>query len=170
MKKIKEGDVYYFNWTTDYIKRNKTYEGSLRHCIEGMIVAKKINGKMYLIDTYWGVNNTRGRSFELKDISKDIEIEYYCNLNEIEKPKESEPERYYREEDIITLHDQHSCHKSCIYKYIKKGAKRNKEVMINYLNEQILEKERKIDYAKDEIEYCKTKIEKIKKGDIDIYL
>lgn len=41
MRKIKEGDVYYFDWTTDYIKRSKTYEGSLQHCIEGMVVAKK---------------------------------------------------------------------------------------------------------------------------------
>lgn len=151
---MKENDVYKWRYKSD--TKDISY-----HCKECLAVVKKDNdGKLYLADTYWGVGNNTGAIFYSDDLR--IDIEYYTNLDEITLCGVG-ADRYYNHKDIFVLTRQHGCCKSCVYKYIKKGAKRDKEVMEKHIKNSITELENSIRYELDDIKSKKELLEKLDK-------
>lgn len=158
---LKENDVY--RW-----KYNDNREYISYHCKECLAVVKKdIKGKLYLADTYWGIGNNTGVIFYPGNT--DIIIEYYTNLDEIQSC-DYDVEKYYNKKDIFVLTRQHGCCKSCVYKYIKKGAKRDKKVMEKYLKNSITKLENDIRYELRKIEDKKNLIAKLDKDYQNMFL
>ena len=149
---MKENDVYKWHYNSN--RKDISY-----HCREGLAVVKKDkNGKLYLADTYWGIGDSSGRVFYSDD--PEIDIEYYTNLDEIELSG-NDIDRYYNEKDIFVLTRQHGCCNSCVYRYIRKGAKRDKEVMENHIKASIVELESGIRYKLNAIENKKRLLSKL---------
>lgn len=139
---LKERDVYHVRYTEEYKANQK---GDLNHCFEGLAIVKVSGDNLYLQDTYWGLSGSSGRTFTISQIGKDINIEFYCNLNEITQIKSYERE-YYMEQDVFILHEQHACSEGCKHYFIRKGAERSREEMMGVVRA-------KIDKARKEIEY-----------------
>ena len=146
---MKENDVYKWRY-----KNNKSM-----HCREGLAVVKKDkDGKLYLTDTFWSVGDNSGYIF-YPDNPK-IDLECYTNLDEIELSGD-DADKYYNEKDVFVLTRQHGCCNSCVYKYIRKGAKRSKEVMEKYIKDSITELENNIRYELSKIENKKRLLSKL---------
>lgn len=162
MQDIKVDDVFHVRYTEAYRKEHGTRD--LHHCFEGLAIARKEGDQIILVDTYWGLSGgSYSKIFYLKDIGRKIDIEYYCNLTEITKI-ENYKISYYADEDIIFLHNQHACTESCKYYFIKKGAVRSKEKMIQTLQEHISEAERSINSEKRTIEWKMKTLQEIENG------
>lgn len=161
-QEIKVDDVFHVRYTASYRQERKNSD--LSHCFEGLAIATKGDRGIVLIDTYWGLRGgTYSKIFTLEDIGKKIEIEFYCNLDDITRIHQLEI-KYYSDEDIIFLHDQHACMDSCKYYYTKKGAIRNKEKILQMIEEDILEAEKEIRYASSRIADRKKLISEIEVG------
>jgi len=146
---LKENDVY--KWW-----HKKTM---INHCGEGLAVVKKDrDGKLCLADTYWGIGDSSG--YILYPDNPKIDMKYYTNLDEIELSG-NDADRYYNKKDIFILTRQHGCCDSCVYKYIKKGAKRDIEVMEKYIKNSIAELENGIRYKLSAIEDKKRLLSKL---------
>ena len=137
------------------------------HCKERLAVVKKGPRGFYLADTYWGIGDSSGTIFYPDDT--EIDIEYYTNLDEIELFCVC-PEKYYNKKDIFILTRQHGCYDSCVYKYIRKGAKRDKKVMEKHIKNSIAELENKIQYKLRAIETKKELLEKLDKNYQNMYV
>jgi hypothetical protein len=164
MKKlqIKENDVYTWRYTKEHVEKLR-FMSDLYHCKERLAVVKKGNdGVLTFYDTFWGVGRTDNYWFSLEDVGVKYEIEYYCNLDEIEKqPQHKEIKKYYKDEDIFMLHDQHACVQSCVYYYLKKGAEKSKDKMLNIVKNQIKEIENKIEWSKGDLKRANETLQKL---------
>ena len=146
---MKENDVY--KWCYNSNKKDISY-----HCREGLAVVKKDkNGKLCLIDTYWGIGDNSGCVFYSDDLR--IGIKYYTNLDEIEVSS-NDADKYYNEKDVFVLTSQHWY---CVYKYIRKGAKRDKDVIKKSIKKDIVELENEIRYKLSKIEDKKRLLSKL---------
>ena len=160
---MKENDVYKW-WYNN--KQKDTF--MMYHCKEGLAVVKKDkDGKLYLADTYWGVGDNSGAVFYPD--SPKISMEYYTNLDEIELSG-NDANRYYNKTDVFVLTSQHSCYNSCVYKYIRKGAKRDKKVMEKYIKDSITELESGIRYKLSAIENKKELLTKLDENYQTMYM
>lgn len=159
---IRIDDVYKIRYTQSF--REERVNSDLNHCFEGLAVATQSDNGIILVDTYWGLRGgTYSKIFKISDIGRKIHIEYYCNLNEITKIHSLEV-KYYDDEDIILLHDQHACVESCRYHYIKNGAIRSKEKILRVLNEEIADAESRLVCAQNSIEAKKKLASEIEAG------
>lgn len=162
MQDIKVDDVYKIRYTQSF--REARVNSDLNHCFEGLAIATQSDNGIILVDTYWGLRGgTYSKIFKISDIGKKIDIEYYCNLNEITKIHRLEV-KYYADEDIVFLHDQHACVESCQYYYIRNGAVRSKEKILRVLNEEIADAESRLVYAQNGIEAKKKLASEIEAG------
>jgi len=160
---LKENDVYKW-WYNDNLK--DTF--MMYHCKEHLAVVKKdSDGKLYLADTYWGIGDNSGAVFYSDNM--EIDMEYYTNLDEIELSGNN-PERYYNKKDIFVLTRQHGCYSSCVYRYIRKGAKRDKEVMERHVKDSIAELESGIRNKLRAIEGKKELLAKLDKDYQTMYI
>jgi hypothetical protein len=164
---VKENDVFHCRFTQSYC--NKRVGWDLRHCFEGTLVAKDVNGEIVLFDTFWGIGRTsENKWFTLDQIGVDIEIEYYCNLDEIEKMEDAD--KYYDEKDVFHLSEQHGCSERYRYTFIRKGAQRSAAKMIEVAKYLIEGKESEIRSAEWRIEDLRKTIDKINSGDLSVYI
>lgn len=164
MKKIKENDVFTWRYTQKHIE-SLEYKNDLYHCKERLAVAKNVNGTFMFFDTFWGIGRTDNYTFIEAEIDKKYEVEFYCNLDEIDKqPNHSDVKKYYDDKDVFTLHDQHACASSCIYHYLKKGAVKSKDKMIQITKRKIQEIEDKIEYSKSDLIRANKTLDEIVSG------
>lgn len=172
MKKLKtkKGDVFSFRYNeATHAKMEKDwYAGYWRHCFEGTLVARDVDGEIRLVDTYWGIFGD-GKSFSEKEALEKGSIEFMFNLEEVEKV-DSHDRLYYRDEDLFQISEQHACVPPCAHTFKLKGAEKNNEKMIVTVNEQMSEQRRKIEYASDELQRLAVKKHRIEGGDLTVYL
>lgn len=156
---LKLNDVYRFRYN-DPSKNYNSY-----HCFDGQLIVKqKASSNLYLEDTYWCSGGNR--TFTLEQALREGKLNFVCNLNEVEKINESEL-KYYADEDIFDLSYQHSCYK----KYVKrKDAVRCPEKMERVLIRKIEELEHNIEWENARLIEAKEKLEKLRNGDINIYI
>lgn len=167
--KIKVNDVFKSTFTDAYVEKRKGWD--LRHCFEGLLVARLVGEEIVLFDSFWGVGRSDNKAFKLSEIGEKIDVQYYCNLDEIEKSNlGSDCVRYYDENDIIVLHDQHACVSSCIYYYTKKGAVRSKDKMKESFLEKIERAKQKIKGANYDIERANESLLKIDSDYLTMYI
>ncbi len=168
--KLKIGDVYLFQWNQEQWDK-QSYNGSLNHCFEGLLVVmeghtwnretEKYDKGLMLIDTYWGVNREENnKRFSLKEAQEKGSLEYYCNLNEIEEIKNYNLDDY-ADEDLFRLHDQHACVERCVYWYKKRGAKKSPQKKIEVLRGKINKEKSSIEYSVRSIECMSAEIKKL---------
>jgi hypothetical protein len=165
--KIKENDFFIFEYYPEI--RKSIFEP--RHCFEGLLRAFKHKDKFLLRDTYWGVFSDSWdcvQMFTIEEALKKGTLTYYCNLNEL-KPIGEHEQKYYKDEDIFCLHEQHSCSERCRNYYIKKDAVRSQEKMRDYINYKRNQLQHGIDFAKDELKRLDEKQAQVEAGNLDIY-
>lgn len=166
---IKVDDVFRIRYTQTYMDK---YPGrDLNHCFEGLAVAMQTMSGMLLVDTFWGIKRYDNKVFSIDKIGVDIDIEYYCNLNEITKITKKETQ-YYADEDIVILHDQHGCSENCKYYYKKIGSTRSREKMIKTVKEKLEKAQYELKSANDRIiQYSALQEVVLNSSDLDsIYL
>lgn len=162
LKNIKENDVFHF--------RPKDYGEFANWCRENLFVAMKDDdGKLWLVDTYWGIKRWDNKKYTFTEANKLGRLEYYCNLDDIEKIGKEKLD-YYAKEDTYMLHDQHACVESCKYYFVRKGAKRNKQTMLDELDSRIQEAKREIDWNTRKVEEYSAKRQQVEDGNLDIYI
>lgn len=166
-KEIRKNDVFKVWYKTN---KEELYPGSLRHCFEGTLVAIEDDKEgLIFVDTYWGIGDRQGKEFTFSEMMQKFEVNYYCNLDDLEPSKE-DVIKYYDNKDVYTISRQHACVPSCIYYFIRKGSSRSKDKMLSMVNEQIQKAKKEIEYAVREVEMLSEKKEKINSGDVNVYL
>lgn len=163
---LKEKDVYQARW------KERSWGDQKDHCFEGLLVVLRDHtDKLLLVDSFWGVGkmDEYNKKYTLEDAKKHFDLTYYCNLDEIE-PVGSYDLNYYANEDVIFLHDQHACVESCKYYYIKKGATRNRDKMIETLNKKIEESKYIIERETRNLKENSDKLAEVISGNLDIYI
>lgn len=157
---IKDGDVFRFAYNEDEMKKRfMPY-----HCFDGKLIARHVNGEIYLEDTYWGAcsDNRRGTPEQWQQLG---ELVYLCNLNDVAEVRE--PYIYYDDSDIFDLSQQHGCYKNVV---VRKGAVRSKEKMLASINERIDGSKRDIERAQDRItRLIRSKLE-VESGNTEVYI
>lgn len=169
MKDIKINDVFHATWK-DRSKSN--------HCFEGLLVAKEVDfeneskKEIWLFDTYWGIGRTDNKYFKSSEVESILDLRYYCNLDDYDlSVNVRRAEQYYKEEDFILLHDQHACSDSCKYIYLKKGATKSPEVIMESILKKIENYRSEIRSAENNINRLNETIEKVNSGKLDeVYL
>lgn len=159
---LKLNDVYKFRYNTEWINKDRF----LYHCFDGQLIVKqrRNSNDLYLEDTYW--NSSDNKNFTLNEALNRGELEYICNLDEIEKIKEYEM-NYYDNKDLFDLSRQHNCYKEY---YKKIGAEKCPAKMEQVLIRKIESIESEIRSRNHDLERMKENLEKLKAGDINIYI
>jgi hypothetical protein len=162
MKTIQENDVFYARWK-DNDKSN--------HCFEGLVVARLETSdvgeepRIILVDTYWDGGGNKW--FTLAEAEKQLDLEYYCNLNDFDlSVNVKNAPLVYEKSDYVYLHSQHQCSDNCKRFYIKHGAVKSSTMILKTLTNKIENHRRDIRYAESSIEWLEKDIEKLKKGDV----
>ncbi|MDR3551249.1 MAG: hypothetical protein P4L31_07590 [Candidatus Babeliales bacterium] len=158
-REIKLNDVFHANYK-DTSKSNR--------CFEGLLVARQGNDRIILVDTFW---NSENKWWTLEDVENELNLTYYCNLDDYDLKNIPNAQKFYDKTDYIYMHSQHACVESCRYFYLKKGATKSKDKMIASLNEKIEEAKCKISSANSTIEWALKDIKKIENGELEnIYI
>jgi len=158
---LKLHDVYKFNYNDEW--RKKIFD--VNWCFDGQLIVKEnCYGDLYLRDTYW--TSGEGKEFTLEQALERGVLTFICNLNDLESI-EARDLNYYADEDIFDLSYQRKMNKDY---YIRKGAKKSKDKMELVLNEKIKSIESNIESSIYNLEWTKEKLEKLKSGDMNIYI
>lgn len=135
------------SWIPSY-KRDTPY-----HCINWTFKVMESKGKYYMNDTYW--SGYDGLRVELTDDNFD-NFEFLFDLNEVSKV--SPPDFYdYDEADRWHVALDSGGYKYNKYYYVRKGAKKNKTILLERLN-------RELESLKREVEWKKEEIRKVEEG------
>lgn len=157
---MKERDYYLFNYNDEYTQN--AFEPY--HCFDGRLIAKKVGGRIILVDTYWG--SSSNRTFTWKEAKTQGSLEYICNLDNVDNLHKAN-RIYYSDRDIFNLSSQHGCYE----KYaIRRGAKKSKTKMLSVLKQKISDAKSTIGFREREIQSALKNIEEIKTGNLDIYI
>lgn len=163
VENLKDGDFFDFSYSKEYQEENKYWN----HCFDGLLYVRKLDEREFVfIDTYWGINCSDSRSFNIEQLLTLGTSEYLCNANEVDKIEEHETV-YYDDKDIIDLSRQHGCYKIFA---LKKGANRSPDKMLSILNSKIKEKTRDIEFAHNSIVRMEATIREIESGNVEVYI
>ena len=127
MTELKEGDVYKWYYKDDLEYRRKCSGGTAYWCMDNKCIVR--SGE--LVDTYWdGVDLSR-LSSNSKFLNPDkVDLEFICNVNEVDFIQKWELEDYDR---VYNLSHQKGCY-PCYA--IDKGAQVSNEALKKkYINE-----------------------------------
>jgi hypothetical protein len=167
---IKKNDVFRFRYSP--IEFGKF--DSRTWCFEGYLIAHPDETKIHEFvyqDTHWGIKNTSNRILTYEEIQTEVSkggsFAFYFNLDEVEEIQ-LYMERYYHSTDLFHLSRQHARTERCRYIYLRKGAQRNKQQMLDYLYYKFEEAQSKIRQVTNEIESIGEKINQVKGGNLSI--
>lgn len=161
-KNIKEGDIFRWEYTPEYTKKNidKEQAGTLYWCKSCIAVAKMAYNyktdqvELMLEDTYWlSGDNTM---FALDKVGEDIEVEYVANFEDLIHTDDDSARFYYLDEDIVSLNHRNSPSGNL---YVRKGATPNKAKQELILKRAIKEIECGIKNELREIKYLQGHLE-----------
>lgn len=165
---VKNNDVFNFRWSP---KKDQGWD-SRYHCFEGLLVAQVTEDNIRFVDTYWGIGDSQGQVLTFEEIEQEIknggEIEYYCNLDEVERI-ENWQKYYYADKDLFYLHTQKACIPRCEFYFIRKGATRSKEKMLEVINEKVRKARQAVEMAVDDVQVCAVQKQRIEAGDLSVH-
>lgn len=131
----RKNDIVRWGYTQDELKRRKDGDngGTTYWCCSRIAV---FDGERF-IDTYW-YGTSDNKSFAVEDIGKTHEIyKYVGNFDDLDKQgdyvKSEYLERYYKLEDIVNLNHANNSRGNL---YLRKGAKKDINVIRDYLKYQ----------------------------------
>lgn len=155
---IKVGDVYTFRYF-----KSDNYE---YHCFDGtLIVKERDNGDKYLEDTYWDTGGSRVFHSVNEALEKG-ELTFLFNFDMVEEVSKYMKD-YYSDTDFFELYI-HAGYRNRYF--IKKGAKRSKEKMLEVLENKMKDTERQIESLKYTLTNLNENFKKVNGGDLDIYI
>lgn len=158
--KIKLNDVYRFRYSDEYNSNGKDNYW----CFDGQLVVKEgRENTLILQDTYWSSDS---KTFSLEEALKKGSLKFICSMEDVIECQEND-RKYYKPEDIFDLSCQHHYRKAI---YRNKEARKDLGIMQESLEDMIGETEREIQYAKNSLEFLQEKLEKVKSGDMDVYI
>ncbi len=158
---LKLNDVYKFTYNEKWLK--KLFEPYW--CFDGQLIVKENSeGKLYLVDTYWG--STENRRFILEDVLEQGKLVYICNLNDVDECRISDLD-YYADEDLFDLSTQHRCHQKY---YKRKNAEKSPKKMEKVLLRKIESTEHDISWKANELQRLNEKLASLRSGDINIFI
>ena len=103
MSELKEGDVYKWYYKDDLEYRRKCSGGTAYWCMDNKCIVR--SGE--LVDTYWDGVKRASSSSNILDPEK-VNLEFICNLSDIEFIKEYQIEDY---DKVYNLSHQKGCYK-----------------------------------------------------------
>lgn len=158
---IKINDVYRFRYNPEHVKKLH----SPYHCFDGLLKVRQSDKGLILVDGYWSSDN---KWFTLGDALKQGELEFICNLDEVEQINKYES-KYYNEKDIFIL-PYHSGYHTMYLK--RKGAEKCRETIMKQLEAKIQKAKSDLESAKRSLEWAEKDYERaLKEEDINkIYL
>lgn len=158
--KINKNDVYSFRYNEKYTQ--KLFEPY--RCFDGILVVReKKSGKLYLEDTFWSSEN---KTFTLEEALNQGHLEFILNLNDFDISEEYK-EKYYTTSDFKILPCHHGYQKSY---YLRKGAVKSKEKMLEVINNNIEELNRKKNSIEWSIELQQKNLKDLESGNLEIYI
>ena len=139
------------SWLPSY-KWNEPY-----HCCNWTFRVKQYNDEYYMVDTYWST----GDGFKVKLTDENFEkFNFLFDFDEVDKI--TPPDFYdYDEEDRWHIALDSGGYAYSTYYFVRKGAKKNKDVLLERLNYELESLKRQIKYKEDEIK----RIKRIKESD-----
>lgn len=163
MLNVKINDVYKFRFSDEYIKEHYSYPGAdPYHCFDGVLIVKKNENDEFIFrDTFGG--GQWSRSFTPNQLMKVGQLQYYFNLDEVEKCPRHELD-YYDDIDTFKLNSKNNDSKY----YKRKGAKRSVGKMESVIIEIIGYLEKQVEYYTDRIKDYREKLEHVRNGDTDV--
>jgi len=157
---IKLNDVYRFRYNDEYNSNGKDNYW----CFDGQLVVKKGREDILILqDTYWSSDS---KTFLLEEALKKGSLEFICNMEDVVKCQEND-RKYYKPEDVFDLSCQHHYRKAI---YRSKKAKKDLSIMQESLEDMISEAKWEIKYAQNSLDRLQEKLEKVKSGDMDVYI
>ena len=121
---LREGDVYKWYYKNDAEYRAKCVGGTAYWCMDNLCVVK--DGK--LVDTYWdGVHLNKFSSGSAILDPEKVDLEFVCNLNDVEFIKEYQIEDY---DKVYNLSYQKGCYK--VFAIDKGSQVSNKALRVKY--------------------------------------
>lgn len=129
---FKVGDFYH----CQYVKRTDMDQ----HAFEGLVGTYSKDGQILFYDTFWGIHapSQYSKIFKLEDIGTTIELSFIANINDLQRIT-YDARLYYDDKDIIELHEQHACSKTCREYYLRNGAERSAIKIRDELEKKIYE-------------------------------
>jgi len=159
---MKVNDVFLFEYNEDMIE--KFGQQSLYWCFDGILVAKKKNNEIILIDTYW--LSSQPKIMTLEEVKRKGKLKFLFNLDDVIETDRSAL-KYYNNEDIYILNAQHGYETKY---YLKKDAKKSQSKMLETVNNEIDEAKQKIERLQQQLNILIDKKEKIEAGNLDVVL
>ena len=121
------------------------------HCCNWTFRVKQYDDKYYMVDTYWST----GDGLEVKLTDENFEkFNFLFDLDEVDKI--TPPDFYdYDEEDRWHIALDSGGYTYSRHYFVRKGAKKNKEVLLERLNYELESLKRQVKLKEDEIKKVK---------------
>jgi hypothetical protein len=147
-----DGDIFFWRWRDEDFEKNQYWCKSQ--------IASFHSG--HLFDTYWIGGLTGNRSDSVIPLDR-VKLHYVANLSDLEKIRD-DLRWYYAAESVVYLNHPNSPRGNV---YIRSGAKRCPQAMLEYAREQQEGSRSDIRSAEHRLKMLDESIAKIKKGDLD---
>lgn len=154
---LREGDIYRWRWADPKLDANNHGSGSY-HCKSRIAVVE--GGRLH--DTYW----SSGGSDRWLDPEK-VTLTFWANTADLAEIS-SYNVVYYRREDVVDLRHANNSRGPV---YLRNGAKRNANTMLEVIVDRLEKAHRDLEWAKRHIEQLMLDSEKVRAGKLDeVYL
>ena len=149
---MRDGDIYRWRWADDARDQDC---GPYRayHCFSQIAVAE--NGR--LCDTFWGGMSEGALNPE------DVILTLLGNINDMTKIREYQA-RCYRSEDIVDMRHSNS---TCAPIYLKPGAAKDPDTMLEYIRHERGQAEYEARYATEKIDRMDGLEQMVNSGNLD---
>lgn len=135
------------------------YTPEQHHCREGQAVAEERNGKIILLDTFWGVNGSDRHLLTANEIDS-AELKFsladYMQINLANAYITRSTWEKYAKADRECVTAQHGLRK---YYYVRHGAKPSWEQQIENAREELAEAERAVESAMRQVDSARRNLE-----------
>lgn len=149
-----EGDIFFWKYTLERYEQISSRGWSPYHCKSQIAVVK---GDL-LKDTYWGMSGSEGR---LDPSEVTLEFQGNPNTMTLIEPYERV---FYRPEDVVDMSHPNN---SGAPVYVKEGAARNAETMLEFYRYEMERERSAIEWAQHHIAEFAAAIAKIERGETD---
>lgn len=150
---MKKGDIFRWSYTPEEIEKraDSLISGTLYWCCSNIAI---FNGE-HLVDTYWNDDNHSKRWTEQQAHEKLV-LQFIANMNELEPI--TYHIKYYEPCNIVDLTHSNSYHRQV---FLKRGATKDRETMLTYVNTMRLTAIQNLKCAKQDITWYEEKMKEI---------
>lgn len=146
-----------YEMTPDVKYRGRLYEGNLYHCCNWTFnIVQDAEGNYFMVDTYW----SSGDSLRIMVTDENFhEFKKIFNKNEVKEIRGHE-QKYYHYDEVyrVALNSGGIRNKKL---FINKNTSRNKDIVLELMDE-------KIQHLQSELEYAKKDKERLLNDEINI--